>query len=188
MMRFPTWRLLPLALLCSALSAQASDVLMGDYWVVHYQGGLGKQQVFLADGEPKNIFARPGGAQSLGVYRLYEEPGKPNFTAYDVEIDCKKNRARVMGAQDFSSVSNQFRKAKFNAQWQTKPEPWVAQSRDFVCKPGERLAKKMERLGVMSASQMTKAGPQLFEILNRESLKVELIKQIDEAFAQMPAK
>lgn len=38
-------QLLPVALLCNVLAAQASDVQMGDFWVVHYQGGLVKNQV-----------------------------------------------------------------------------------------------------------------------------------------------
>lgn len=91
-------QLLPVAILCNILAAQASDVQMGDFWVVHYQGGLGKNQVFVADGDPNNIFSRPDGAKSLGVYQFYEEPGKPTFTAYDVEIDCAKNRVRITGA------------------------------------------------------------------------------------------
>ncbi|MDH1102323.1 hypothetical protein N5C37_14485 [Pseudomonas mosselii] len=96
-------QLLPVALLCNVLAAQASDVQMGDFWVVHYQGGLGNNQVFVADGDPNNIFDRPGGAKSLGVYQY------------------------------------------------------------FLCKPADRQARKMERLGVMPASQIAKAGPQLFE-------------------------
>lgn len=183
-----TRQLLPAALLCSALAVQAGEVQMGDFWVVHYQGGLGKNQVFIADGDPKNIFNRPGGAKSLGVYQLYEEPGKPNFTSYDVEIDCAKNRVRIMGAADFRSVFNKFLNVKYSSQWQSKPDAWLAQSRDFVCKPAERQAKKMERLGVMSASQMSTAGPHLFEVLNREAAKTAIMQKIDEGFAQMSAK
>lgn len=181
-------QLLPAALLCSALAAQASEVLKGDYWVVHYQGVLGKNQVFIADGDPTHIVNRPGGAKSLGVYQLYEEPGKPNFTAYDVEIDCAKNRVRIMSAADFRSVFNDFRNVKYSSQWQSKPDAWLAQSRDFVCKPTERQAKKMEHLGVMPASQMSKAGPQFFEILNREAAKAAIMQKIDEGFAQISAK
>lgn len=183
-----TRHILPAVLLCNALAAQASDVQMGDFWVVHYQGGLGKHQVFIADGDPNNIFSRPGGLKSLGVYQLYEEPGKPTFTAWDVEIDCAKNRVRTTGAQDFRSVFNELRNAKYSDQWQSKPDTWLAQSRDFLCKPAERQAKKMERLGVMPASQMSKAGPQLFQILNRETAKAAIMQQIDEGFAQMSAK
>lgn len=40
----------------------------------------------------------------------------------------------------------------------------------------------------MSASQMSKAGPQLFQILNRETAKAAIMQQIDEGFAQMSAK
>ncbi|CAI8878414.1 MULTISPECIES: hypothetical protein [Pseudomonas] len=183
-----TRQLLPAALLCSALGAHASEVLMGDFWVVHYQGALGKNQVFIADGDPNHIVNRPGGAKSLGVYQLYEEPGKPNFTAYDVEIDCAKNRVRIMGAADFRSVFNELRNAKYSSQWQSKPDAWLAQSRDFVCKPTERQAKKMEHLGVMSASQMSKSGPQFFQILNREAAKTAIMQKIDEGFTQMSAK
>ncbi|BAQ81238.1 hypothetical protein [Pseudomonas sp. St29] len=183
-----TRQLLPAALLCSALAAQASEVLKGDYWVVHHQGALGKNQVFIADGDPTHIINRPGGAKSLGVYQLYEEPGKPNFTSYDVEIDCAKNRVRIMDAADFHSVLNDFRNAKYSSQWQSKPDAWLAPSRDFVCKPTERQAKKMEHLGVMPASQMSKAGPQFFEILNREAAKAAIMQKIDEGFAQMSAK
>ncbi|MBF4211201.1 hypothetical protein EI533_26265 [Pseudomonas donghuensis] len=183
-----TRQLLSAALLCSALGAHASEVLMGDFWVVHYQGALGKNQVFIADGDPNHIVNRPGGAKSLGVYQLYEEPGKPNFTAYDVEIDCAKNRVRIMGAADFRSVFNELRNAKYSSQWQSKPDAWLAQSRDFVCKPTERQAKKMEHLGVMSASQMSKSGPQFFQILNREAAKTAIMQKIDEGFTQMSAK
>ncbi|UVL21729.1 hypothetical protein LOY44_12800 [Pseudomonas sp. B21-044] len=181
-------QLLPVAFVCNVLAAQASDVQMGDFWVVHYQGGLGKNQVFVADGDPNNIFNRPGGAKSLGVYQLYEEPGKPNFTAYDVEIDCAKNRVRIMGAQDFRSVFNELHNAKYSSQWQSKPDTWLAQSRDFLCKPADRQARKMERLGVMPASQIAKAGPQLFQILNREAAKAAIMQKIDEGFAHMSAK
>ncbi|UXZ43721.1 hypothetical protein [Pseudomonas soli] len=46
----------------------------------------------------------------------------------------------------------------------------------------------MERLGVMPASQIAKAGPQLFQILNREAAKAAIMQKIDEGFAQMSAK
>ena len=40
----------------------------------------------------------------------------------------------------------------------------------------------------MPASQMSKAGPHFFEILNREAAKTAIMQKIDEGFAQMPAK
>ncbi|NIE75230.1 hypothetical protein F3J45_12360 [Pantoea sp. Ap-967] len=187
-MVFRARRLMPAALLCCTFTVQASDVPTGDFWIIHHQGSLGTNQAFIADGDANNIYARPGGAKSLGVYQFNEAPGTPTFTAYDVEIDCAKNRARIMGAQDYRSVFNELRPAKFSSQWQTKPEAWLVQSRDFVCRPTERQAKKMQHLGAMPASQMAKAGPELFRALNREALKATIMQQIDEAFAQMPAK
>lgn len=50
-----------------------------------------------ADGDPSNIYERPGGAKSLGVYLFDQQPGKPDFTVYDVEVDCRNKRARVTG-------------------------------------------------------------------------------------------
>jgi len=85
-------------------------------------------------------------------------------------------------------VANTLRKAKFSNQWQGDQQPWLAQSRDFICKPAERQALKMEHLGVMSALELSRSGPQLFEILTREALRAEIIRQIDDAFTQMPAK
>ncbi|MGK0160372.1 hypothetical protein [Pseudomonas mosselii] len=95
---------------------------------------------------------------------------------------------RITGAQNFRSVFNELRDAKYSNQWQSKPDTWMAQSRDFLCKPTDRQARKMERLGVMPASQVAKAGPQLFEILNREAAKAATLQKIDEGFAQMSAK
>lgn len=40
----------------------------------------------------------------------------------------------------------------------------------------------------MSASELSRSGPKLFEILTREALRAEIIRQIDDAFTQMPAK
>ncbi len=187
-MRSPVKNLLSLALLLGALPVHADNAPKGDYWVVHHQASLGKSKAYLVDGDPGNIYERPGGVKSVGVYLFDQQPGKPDFTVYDVEVDCKNKRARVTGALDFSSVANTLRKAKFSNQWQGDQQPWLAQSRDFICKPAERQALKMEHLGVMSASELSRSGPQLFEILTREALRAEIIRQIDDAFTQMPAK
>lgn len=80
---------------------------------------------------------------------------------------------------------NELRNAKYSNQWQSKPDTWLAQSRDFLCKPADRQARKMERLGVMPASQIAKAGPQLFEILNREAAKAAIMQKIDEGSCQI---
>ncbi|WP_409273421.1 hypothetical protein [Pseudomonas sp. KCJK9111] len=90
-------QLLSLALLLGALPVHADTAQKGDYWVVHHQASLGKSKVYLADGDPSNIYERPGGAKSLGVYLFDQQPGKPDFTVYDVEVDCRNKRARVTG-------------------------------------------------------------------------------------------
>ncbi|MCR8526636.1 hypothetical protein WB334_26710, partial [Escherichia coli] len=75
---------LPAVLLCSPLAAHADSVPYGDFWLIHQQGSLYKNEVFIIDGDPANIYDRKNGVRSLGVYRLYEEGAKPTFTAYDV--------------------------------------------------------------------------------------------------------
>ncbi|WP_145129965.1 hypothetical protein [Pseudomonas sp. URMO17WK12:I11] len=118
-----------LALLLGALPVHADNAPKGDYWVVHHQASLGKSKVYLADSDPGNLYERPGGVKSLGVYLFDQQPGKPDFTVYDVEVDCKNKRARVTGALDLSSVANTLRKAKFANQWRGDNQPWLAQSR-----------------------------------------------------------
>ncbi|WP_047337052.1 MULTISPECIES: hypothetical protein [Pseudomonas] len=179
---------LPALLLCSPLAAQAQSAPAGDFWMIHHQGSLNKNEVFIVDGEPSNIFLRKGGVRSLGVYQLYEEGGKPTMTAYDVEVDCAKNRVRLNGAQNYSKFFNDLRPKKVSTQWQKQPEPWIAQTRDFLCHPEQRQAKQMYPLGKMPTSQMISAAPGLFQLMNHEHTKTAILKIVDQAFDQMPAK
>lgn len=175
-------------LCCGAVTAQAEPSSVGDYWLIHQQGGMYKNEAFVVDGEPANIFQRPGGIRSLGVFRLYEEGAKPTMTAYDVEVDCAKNRVRLKGAQNVDKFYNDIRPVKVSTQWQKKPETWLAQSRDFLCQPSQRQAKFMIPMGKMLPTQMVATAPGLFQLRNREHSRDLILKMVDQAFDQMPAR
>ena len=177
---------LPVLILCSSFPAYADNVLIGDFWLIHHQGDMGKNELFIADGEGTHIINRPGAIKSLGVYQVYEETGG-GLTSYDVEIDCAKNRARINDAQNFNVLSR-WTKLEFSNKWESKADTWLAQSRDFVCRPGERTAMKMRPMGTMSALDLSDKARDIFPYLSREQYKAAVLKKIDEAFETMPAK
>ncbi|WP_236209401.1 hypothetical protein [Pseudomonas tohonis] len=172
--------LLPALLLSSSVTAHAEQ-LVGDYWIVHHQGDLGVNELFVADGDAAHIVDRPGGIQSLGVYQVYEKTGK-KLTSYDVEIDCGKNRVRINDAQDFG-VFNDWTPVKVSSKWQSQPDAWLARSRDFLCQPGERAS--MRHLGKMSPLAMIDESREVFSAQGREQYKAAILKTIDDAFDRM---
>ncbi|WP_315810228.1 hypothetical protein [Pseudomonas sp. C9-3] len=178
---------LPAQLLCSPLAAQAEGP-SGDFWLIHQQGSLYKNEIFVIDGDPANIYDRKNGVRSLGVYQFYEEGAKPTFTAYDVEVDCAKNRVRLNGAQNYDKFYNDIRPKKVSKEWQKKPEAWIAQSRDFLCKPDAHVEQKMYPLGKMPMTQLVSAAPGLFQLQNREHAKNLILQMVDKGFEQMPVK
>ncbi|MBB1594648.1 hypothetical protein [Achromobacter sp. UMC46] len=177
--------LLPALLLCGPLSAQADNVLNGDFWIIHHQGKLSANELFVADGDPAHIFERSGGVQSLGVYQVYENAGKATLTSYDVEVDCARNRVRIKDAQDFHGLTVSWTAVKVSHAWQEKPSGWLAQSRVFVCKPSERASNSMRPMGRMSIPQMINESQASFNALGRVQVKAEVLKKIDEAFDRM---
>lgn len=185
-MRITPRQLLVALFLSSPLVAYAQNMPTVDVWLVHQQGELSKNEVFLVDGDPDHIVKRAGGVRSLGVYRVSEESALRRLTSYDVEVDCAKKRVRIKTADDFSTISNTFTPAKVSSAWQKSPEPWLAQSRDFLCLPAERDARKMANWGKMPMPSMIEKGEAYFRVLGREQSIQVILKIIDEAFDKMP--
>jgi hypothetical protein len=185
-MRYSLRLVLPALVLCSSFSAHAERTLIGDFWLIHHQGEMGENSLFVADGDAAHIIDRAGGIKSLGVYQVYEETGS-ELTAYDIEVDCAKNRVRINDAQDFDVLSRWHPKA-FSKKWESKPDTWLALSRDFVCRPTERTALKMRSMGKFSAMELVDKSREIFPYISRDQYKAAVLKKIDEAFENMPAK
>ncbi|CUI39233.1 hypothetical protein [Achromobacter xylosoxidans] len=180
--------LLPVLLLCGPLRAQADDAVVGDFWIIHHQGKLSANELFVADGDPGHIISRSAGVQSLGVYQVYESAGRATLTSYDVEVDCARNKVRVKDAQDFNKFAITWTPRSVSHAWQEKPNAWLSQSRDFVCKPDERSSRMLSHMGRMSIPQMINNSQKAFNAVGRQQVKAAVLKKIDEAFDRMPKK
>jgi hypothetical protein len=178
--------LLVALLLSSPLAAYAQTPPLIDAWLVHQQGERLRNEVFLVDGDPDHIVKRAGGVRSLGVYRVSQDDADRKLTSFDVEVDCAKKRVRIKAADAFSTFTTEFKPVKFSSEWQKSPEPWLAQSRDFLCVPAERDARKMTSWGKMPMPTMIEKGEAYFHVLGREQSIQMILKIIDEAFDKMP--
>lgn len=185
-MRITPRRLLVALLLSSPLSAAAQNAIMLDIWMVHHQGDLGTNEVFLVDARPDQILNRGKGVRSLALYRLYEDSALRDMTTYDVEVDCSKNRVRLKAAHDFDQLSRIRTPLKVSSAWQKSPEAWLVQSRDFLCKPAEREARKMDHWGVTDGLTLIERGESYFRSLKREQSIQKILQIIDQAFDSMP--
>lgn len=185
-MRVSALQLLVALLLLSPLPAGAQDKVMVDIWMVHHQGDLGTNEVFLIDARPSEILDRGKGVRSLALYRIYEDSTLRNMTTYDVEVDCAKNRVRLKAAHDFSTFSRMRTPVKVSSAWQKSPENWLVQGRDFLCKPAEREARKMDHWGVIDGVTLIDRGEAYFRSLKREQSIQKILQIIDQAFDSMP--
>lgn len=185
-MRDSARQLLVALLLSSPLAAGAQDMPSVDAWMVHHQGDLGTNEVFLIDGRPEQILKRAGGVRALPVYRISQEEMLRNLKTYELEVDCARNRVRLKSAQNFSALSKLRTPVKVSSAWQTSPEPWLAQSRDFVCNPTERGAGTMEHWGLAPFMVLVEKSETYFHSLIREQSIQRALRTIDQAFDAMP--
>lgn len=185
-MRITPRRLLVAVLLSSPLFASAQNSIMLDIWMVHHQGDLGKNEVFLVDARPDQILDRGKGVRSLPVYQIHEDRALSDFTKYNVEVDCAKNRVRLKDAVDFTTFGNKQFPVKVSSAWQKSPETWLVQSRDFLCKPAEREARKMAHWGAVDGLKVIERGNDYFRSLKREQSIQKILQIIDQAFDSMP--
>lgn len=176
--------LLPILLMCSPAS-YANNEVVGDYWLLHQQGTLHHNAMFVADADPAHIVPRGNNVRSVGVYALFESASQPDLTSYDVEVDCGRNRVRIVKADDYSDGLG-FSPAKFASGWQGKPETWLAQTRDFFCRPAEREEKQMVALGTMPLQGLLNQSITLFKVRGREQSIDLILKAIDLEFDKMP--
>lgn len=185
-MRIFPRRLLVALLLSSPLLASAQNTVTLDIWMVHHQGDLGKNEVFLVDVRPGQVVDRGKGVRSIPVYRMYEYKVLSDFTKYIVEVDCAKNRVRLKEAVDFTTFGHKQFPVEVSSAWQKSPETWLVQSRDFLCKPAEREARKMDHWGAVDGLKLIQRGNDYFESLKREQSIQKILQIIDQAFDSMP--
>jgi len=185
-MRVSPRHLLPALLLCSPTLVQAQVGESGDFWIVHQQGESKNHEVFVADGDPLHVVRRANGVAAVDVLRVYEGDFKPVMTIYSTEMDCAANRVRILKASDLEWNMTTLTPVKVSAAWQTAPETWLAQGRDFFCKPDERTSKGMKPLGHMGAIAMVDQVRRSFMVVQREESWAPVMKMIDDAFERMP--
>lgn len=185
-MRITPRRLLVALLLSSPLSAAAQYEVTVDLWMVHHQGDLGTNEVFLTDARPSQIIDRGKGVRSLPIYQISEKSPLSQVTKYYVDVDCAKNRVRVKNGTQFAGVGAIEYPVKVSSAWQKSPETWLAQSRDYLCKPAEREARKMQHWGLTDGLKVVQRGRDYFTSIKREQSIQKILQIIDQAFDSMP--
>lgn len=185
-MRVSLGHLLPALLLCIPAIGYAEVGQSGDFWTIHQKGDRNNHEVFVVDGDPLHVVRRADGVAAVEVHQVYEGIDTPVMTTYAAEIDCSGRRIRLQKATELQWDMVTSTPVKVSTAWQTTPDAWLAQTRDFFCQPGERAANGMKHLGWMGAIAMVDNVRKSFVVVQREDAAAPVMKMIDDAFERMP--